>query len=50
MQRAKSLLKAVMRQPGMSARTHHRILKLARSIADLAGGEKIETAYLAETI
>jgi hypothetical protein len=31
----------------MSARAFHRILKLARTIADLAGSERIETAHLA---
>jgi magnesium chelatase family protein len=46
----KSLLKAAMQQLGMSARAYHRILKLARTIADLAGREEIETAHLAEAI
>ena len=46
----KSLLKAAMQQLGMSARAYHRILKLARTIADLAGGDEIETAHLAEAI
>jgi magnesium chelatase family protein len=36
----KSLLKAVMQHLGMSARTYHRILKLARTIADSTGSEK----------
>jgi magnesium chelatase family protein len=36
----KPLLKAVMQQLGMSARTYHRILKLARTIADLADSER----------
>jgi magnesium chelatase family protein len=34
----------------MSARAYHRILNLARTIADLAGSESIETAHLAEAI
>jgi magnesium chelatase family protein len=34
----------------MSARAYHRILKLARTIADLAECDKIETAHLAEAI
>ena len=45
-----SLLRAAMRQLHMSARAYHRTLKLARTIADLAGSERIETAHLAEAI
>ena len=45
-----SLLRAAMRQLHMSARAYHRTLKLARTIADLAGAERIETAHLAEAI
>ncbi|MBN1955981.1 MAG: YifB family Mg chelatase-like AAA ATPase [Anaerolineae bacterium] len=45
-----ALMRAAMRQLQMSARAFHRILKLARTIADLAGCEKIETAHLAEAI
>ncbi len=44
----KSLLRAAMQQMHMSARAYHRILKLARTIADLAGCDKIETAHIAE--
>ncbi|HIC94126.1 MAG TPA: ATP-binding protein [Anaerolineae bacterium] len=46
----RSLLKAAMRQLAMSARAFHRILKLARTIADLEGSERIETHHLAEAI
>lgn len=46
----KSLLRAAMQQMQMSARAYHRILKLARTIADLADCSKIETPHLAEAI
>ncbi|MGB9879912.1 MAG: YifB family Mg chelatase-like AAA ATPase, partial [Anaerolineae bacterium] len=46
----KSLLRAAMSQLGMSARAFHRILKLARTIADLEGAAEIKTHHLAEAI
>jgi len=46
----KNLLRAAMQQLQMSARAYHRILKLARTIADLAGCDKIEMPHLAEAI
>jgi len=46
----KALLRTAMHQLHMSARAYHRILKLSRTIADLAGSERIETPYLAEAI
>lgn len=46
----RALVRAAMQQLQMSARAFHRILKLARTIADLAGNERIETSYLAEAI
>jgi magnesium chelatase family protein len=45
-----SLMKAAMRQLALSARGYHRVLKLARTIADLAGQEQIGAAHLAEAI
>ena len=47
---ARTLLRAAMQQPQMTARAYHRILKLARTIADLAGSERTETVHLAEAI
>ncbi|HVG01024.1 MAG TPA: YifB family Mg chelatase-like AAA ATPase [Chloroflexia bacterium] len=45
-----SLVKAAMRQLHLSARAYHRTLKLARTIADLAGCAAIEAAHLAEAV
>jgi len=46
----KGLPRAAMQQLQLSARAYHRILKLASTIADLAGSERIETPHLAEAI
>ena len=46
----KGLLRAAMQQLHLSARAYHRVLKLARTIADLAGSERIEPVHLAEAI
>ena len=45
-----SLVRAAMSQMNLSARAYHRILKLARTIADLAGGEQIQVAHVAEAL
>lgn len=45
-----SLMRAAMSQLNLSARAYHRILKLARTIADLAGSEGIQSAHLAEAL
>jgi magnesium chelatase family protein len=44
------LMQAAMRQLHLSARAYHRVLKLARTIADLAGAPDIGPAHLAEAI
>ena len=44
------LMQAAMRQLHLSARAYHRVLKLARTIADLAGAQDIGPAHLAEAI
>ena len=46
----KELLKNIYDVMGLSARGYHKILKLARTIADLAGDEDIATNHLAEAI
>jgi magnesium chelatase family protein len=43
-----SLMRAAMTQLNLSARAYHRILTLARTIADLAGSDEIQSVHLAE--
>jgi magnesium chelatase family protein len=44
------LLKAAMQQMHLSARAYHRILKLSRTIADLANSDVIASNHVAEAI
>ncbi|MEP0807242.1 MAG: YifB family Mg chelatase-like AAA ATPase [Chloroflexota bacterium] len=44
------LMRSAMTQMNLSARAYHRILKLARTIADLAGSEDIQAVHLAEAL
>jgi magnesium chelatase family protein len=45
-----SLMRSAMSQLNLSARAYHRILKLARTISDLAGCEEIGSVHLAEAL
>jgi magnesium chelatase family protein len=47
---SRALMRSAMNQLQLSARAYHRILKLARTIADLAGSEAIQPAHLAEAL
>ena len=47
---AEPLLAAAMEQIGLSARAFHRVLRVARTIADLDGADEISSAHLAEAI
>ncbi len=44
------LMRAAMTQLNLSARAYHRVLKLARTIADLAGCEEIQSVHLVEVL
>ena len=44
------LLSTAIERLHLSARARHRVLRVARTIADLADAEHIETAHLSEAI
>jgi magnesium chelatase family protein len=47
---SESLMRSAMNQMNLSARAYHRVLKLGRTIADLAGSENIQSPHLAEAL
>jgi magnesium chelatase family protein len=49
-QPSEEILRGAITRLGLSARAYHRVLKIARTIADLSGTESIERAHVAEAI
>ena len=47
---ARQLIELSVRRMGLSARSYHRVLKLSRTIADLADSDLIEVQHAAEAI
>ena len=47
---ADALLKTAMSRLNLSARAYHRVLKIARTIADLAGSARIEACHISEAV
>lgn len=46
----RKLLDAAMTRMGLSARAYHRVLKVSRTLADLAGAQQLSAAHVAEAL
>jgi magnesium chelatase family protein len=44
------ILRAAIDRLGLSARAYHRVLKVARTIADLEGKESIQPSHITEAV
>ena len=49
-EKEEQLMKQAFTNLSLTARSYHKILKVARTIADLEGEEKIQAAHLAEAV
>ncbi|MCC6169913.1 MAG: YifB family Mg chelatase-like AAA ATPase [Caldilineaceae bacterium] len=49
-EQGRALMRAAAAQMGLSARGYHRVLKISRTIADLAGEECVQVTHLAEAL
>lgn len=47
---SEGILRSAITRLGLSARAYHRVLKIARTIADLAGSDGLDVAHVAEAI
>ncbi|MCF8057453.1 MAG: ATP-dependent protease, partial [Desulfocapsa sp.] len=47
---SKQLLERAVAKLGLSARAYHRILKIARTIADMEGKKELELSHVAEAV